>query len=361
MTAHPRTALSVNLNKVALVRNTRHLGIPSVTRAAQLCLSAGAHGITVHPRPDERHIRPQDVWDLAELMREWPGREFNIEGNPFHNLMDVAQTVVRLGGRVDRSCGRCSRWQSPTRCWLGQDRRSRVRRSVQRRGGISQMSPSGVVGSLNGALTVAANFGGASHAVCVQKRSSFVLSCAKWLGYTLGGEAKFQVLRRGHGLERRSYHEPMNRLHTELQRLFDTQPDAQGRVRTLVLGISGPADWPALAAVWRGVQTELNWPAPAIAINGVDAFELWMPLQVAVSQDEARRALQHLCARYLGDVAPARWRLWPALDEGLCAPPQAQPQLQAVTGRWSAFVAPDLAAVFGDDRSQTLRACERFA
>lgn len=144
------------------------------------------------------------------------------------------------------------------------------------------------------------------------------------------------------------------RLHTELQRLFDTQTDAQGRVRTLVLGISGPADWPALAAVWRGVQTELNWPAPAIAINGVDAFELWMPLQVAVSQDEARRALQHLCARYLGDVAPARWRLWPALDEGLCAPPQAQPQLQAVTGRWSAFVAPDLAAVFGDDPSLDL-------
>ena len=102
MTAHTRTALSVNLNKVALVRNTRHLGIPSVTRAAQLCLRAGAHGITVHPRPDERHIRPQDVWDLAELMRDWPGREFNIEGNPFHNLMDVAQTVCRLGGRVDQ-------------------------------------------------------------------------------------------------------------------------------------------------------------------------------------------------------------------------------------------------------------------
>ena len=78
MIAQTQTALSVNLNKVALVRNTRHLGIPSVTRAATLCLGAGAHGITVHPRPDERHIRPQDVWDLAELMRAWPGREFNI-------------------------------------------------------------------------------------------------------------------------------------------------------------------------------------------------------------------------------------------------------------------------------------------
>jgi pyridoxine 5-phosphate synthase len=88
-----RTALSVNLNKVALVRNTRHLGIPSVTRAATLCLQAGAHGITVHPRPDERHIRAQDVFDIAALMQDWPGREFNIEGNPFHNLMDFIRQV----------------------------------------------------------------------------------------------------------------------------------------------------------------------------------------------------------------------------------------------------------------------------
>lgn len=94
---HPITALSVNLNKVALVRNTRHLGIPSVTRAATLCLQAGAAGITVHPRPDERHIRRQDVFDLAQLMQEWPDREFNIEGNPFHNLMDVAREVRALG------------------------------------------------------------------------------------------------------------------------------------------------------------------------------------------------------------------------------------------------------------------------
>ena len=83
-----KTALSVNLNKVALVRNTRHLGIPSVTRAAQLCLAAGAQGITVHPRPDARHIRADDVHALHDLLQQWPDREFNIEGNPFHNLMD---------------------------------------------------------------------------------------------------------------------------------------------------------------------------------------------------------------------------------------------------------------------------------
>jgi len=90
-------ALSVNLNKVALVRNTRHLGIPSVTRAAQLCLQAGAAGITVHPRPDARHIRAQDVIALAQLLRDWPQAEFNVEGNPFHNLLDCAADLRARG------------------------------------------------------------------------------------------------------------------------------------------------------------------------------------------------------------------------------------------------------------------------
>jgi len=87
------TALSVNLNKVALVRNTRALGIPSVTRAATLVLEAGAQGITVHPRPDARHIRESDVHDLATLLKAWPQTEFNIEGNPFHNLMDLVRKI----------------------------------------------------------------------------------------------------------------------------------------------------------------------------------------------------------------------------------------------------------------------------
>jgi len=88
-----KTALSVNLNKVALVRNTRHLGIPSVVRAASICLAAGAHGITVHPRPDGRHIRGDDVPALAELVGHHGGAEFNIEGNPFHNLMDFVRRL----------------------------------------------------------------------------------------------------------------------------------------------------------------------------------------------------------------------------------------------------------------------------
>ena len=92
MTA-PKTALSVNLNKVALVRNTRHLGIPSLVRAASICLQAGAHGITVHPRPDGRHIRGDDVPALGELVGHHAGAEFNIEGNPFHNLMEFVRRL----------------------------------------------------------------------------------------------------------------------------------------------------------------------------------------------------------------------------------------------------------------------------
>ena len=86
------TALSVNLNKVALLRNARALEVPSVLKAASVCLHAGAHGLTVHPRPDERHIRSKDVSQLSALLKEWPHREFNIEGNPFHNLMELVDT-----------------------------------------------------------------------------------------------------------------------------------------------------------------------------------------------------------------------------------------------------------------------------
>jgi len=87
------TKLSVNLNKVALLRNTRTLGIPSVARCAQICIEAGAHGITVHPRPDGRHIRTEDVRELSALLRAHSALEFNIEGNPFHQLLPLAREV----------------------------------------------------------------------------------------------------------------------------------------------------------------------------------------------------------------------------------------------------------------------------
>ncbi|HRK56928.1 MAG TPA: pyridoxine 5'-phosphate synthase [Burkholderiaceae bacterium] len=87
------TALSVNVNKVALLRNTRSVGIPSVTGLAQIALEAGAHGITVHPRPDARHIRAQDVAELAQLLQAWPAAQFNIEGNPDHGVLAYIEAI----------------------------------------------------------------------------------------------------------------------------------------------------------------------------------------------------------------------------------------------------------------------------
>ncbi|UKE69546.1 pyridoxine 5'-phosphate synthase [Xanthomonas cerealis pv. cerealis] len=76
------TRLSVNVNKIAVLRNSRGGELPRVLDAARACVDAGAHGITVHPRPDRRHIHAEDVLALAELTAAH-GVEFNIEGNPF--------------------------------------------------------------------------------------------------------------------------------------------------------------------------------------------------------------------------------------------------------------------------------------
>ena len=86
-----RTALSVNVNRVALLRNSRPLDLPNLLHIATLALQAGADGITVHPRPDQRHIRSADVGELHALLQRWPLAEFNIEGNPFHNLMPLVR------------------------------------------------------------------------------------------------------------------------------------------------------------------------------------------------------------------------------------------------------------------------------
>lgn len=86
------TALSVNLNKIALIRNSRAGSYPSVTEHATICLDAGADGITIHPRPDQRHIRASDARELRELLN---GVELNIEGNPFAG--------PRVSGRDDVS------------------------------------------------------------------------------------------------------------------------------------------------------------------------------------------------------------------------------------------------------------------
>jgi pyridoxine 5-phosphate synthase len=82
--------LSVNLNKVALLRNSRRTGVPDLGRFARIALASGAEGLTVHPRPDERHIRASDVPMLSTLMaRQRPAFELNIEGYPDDRLMEI--------------------------------------------------------------------------------------------------------------------------------------------------------------------------------------------------------------------------------------------------------------------------------
>lgn len=89
------TALSVNVNKIAVLRNSRGGHEPSVIAAAQCAIAAGAHGITVHPRPDSRHIRPDDVYALADICKTH-GVEYNIEGNPFAPAQDGYPGLMAL-------------------------------------------------------------------------------------------------------------------------------------------------------------------------------------------------------------------------------------------------------------------------
>ena len=88
------THFSANINRVALLRNSRDNGLPDLLHAAKTILEAGAAGITVHPRPDERHIRLNDIAPLAALVAKYAGREFNIEGNPHHNLIEIVEAAL---------------------------------------------------------------------------------------------------------------------------------------------------------------------------------------------------------------------------------------------------------------------------
>jgi pyridoxine 5-phosphate synthase len=88
------TRLSVNVNKVATLRNSRGGAVPSVVEAARVCVQAGAPGITVHPRADQRHIRPGDVVDIAEALEPVRDRvEYNIEGDPRSDLIELVERV----------------------------------------------------------------------------------------------------------------------------------------------------------------------------------------------------------------------------------------------------------------------------
>ena len=88
-----RTQLSVNLDRIALLRNSRAGGFPDPVYFGRLALEAGAGGLTVHPRPDERHIKRAELAPLKALVDEFPGRELNIAGNPFENLMPILKEI----------------------------------------------------------------------------------------------------------------------------------------------------------------------------------------------------------------------------------------------------------------------------
>ena len=150
----------------------------------------------------------------------------------------------------------------------------------------------------------------------------------------------------------------MSTLHAELNRLFlslGAEPGLMapdGTVRAMVLELARPADWPLLSTLWRGVQTELELPAPAIAVSGIDGYQLWFSLAEPVSVSQAGAFLEALRLRYLSVVAPGRLSMMPSVDAA--SPDNIKharlvPALQAATGRWSAFVAPDLAAIFSDE------------
>lgn len=143
----------------------------------------------------------------------------------------------------------------------------------------------------------------------------------------------------------------MSRLSAEHRRLFAADVAGQlptaadAGVRALVLAIHTPADWAAIAPLWRGVQADFDWPEPAIAVNGRDGFELWFALADPLPRSEAAQLLAQLQRRYLPDVRADRLRAWPAAD----AAPPVCPPFAAGHERWAAFVTADLPAVFGDD------------
>ena len=158
----------------------------------------------------------------------------------------------------------------------------------------------------------------------------------------------------------------MNRLQAELHRLYlphDAQrqtpgseergligPD--GRVRAMMLELARPASWAGVAKVWQGIQVDLELPAPAIVVSGVDGYQLWFSLSEPVPVAQAVAFLESLRRRYLGDMALERIAMKPSVSAS--APGHARhvemvPPAPVASDCWSAFVAPDLAALFADE------------
>lgn len=150
----------------------------------------------------------------------------------------------------------------------------------------------------------------------------------------------------------------MTRLERELQRLYLPDAaapglvDAAGQVKAGVLGLARPADWATLGSVWQGVQAELELPAPSIVVAGEAGYQLWFSFDAPVPAARVMVFLEALRRHYLGEVDPRRVTLWPAPDGAVPGQARHAPAVPAVLAdgeHWSAFVAPDLAPVFGDE------------
>lgn len=166
----------------------------------------------------------------------------------------------------------------------------------------------------------------------------------------------------------------MNRLDTELHRLYLPQPiapqqaepaqdaspaliGADGQVRALVLELASAAGWEAVAALWQGLQNELELPAPAIAISGA-GYQVWISLVQPVSVAQARGFLESLCRRFLAGIAPRHVQMQPSLEAdapeasdaaGSARHARLIPAQLDESGHWSAFISPHLAAMFADE------------
>lgn len=144
----------------------------------------------------------------------------------------------------------------------------------------------------------------------------------------------------------------MSRLQAQWQRLYEPTASHSATppsVRTLVLELARPADWPTVARLWQAVQEELGLPAPGIAINGLDGYQLWFSLASHIATEQAVAFLEGLCARYWGDIPSERIGIMPSLDgQGLKPLRHAGviPPFTPKEGQWAAFVARDLAPVF---------------
>jgi hypothetical protein len=151
-----------------------------------------------------------------------------------------------------------------------------------------------------------------------------------------------------------------SRLQAELQRLYlagEAPGDDNGSPTPLAtamqVGLSGAGAWPALSRLWQGVQADLDLPAPGIAIAGDEGYQLWFALVQPATAQEAEAFLAALCRRYLGDVPAQRIAtsvLAPGGHGGTRLPPA-----EIAPGRWSAFVAPDLAGLFAEEPWVDLR------